>query len=69
VFVNSSGVKATIEVCELDGSYSKIIIVAEIKFPTEQYDMLSAKVDENVPFEGVLIGQDSLMHKLFVATK
>ena len=69
VFVNSSGVKATIEVCELDGSYSKIIIVAEIKFPTEQYDMLSAKVDENVSFEGVLIGQDSLMHKLFVATK
>jgi len=69
VFVNSSGVKATIEICELDGSYSKIIIVAEIKFSSEQYDVLSTKLEETVPFEGVLVGEDSLMHKLFVATK
>ncbi|MCK4565331.1 MAG: hypothetical protein KAU94_11740, partial [Verrucomicrobia bacterium] len=66
VFTNCTGVKATFEICELDGAYSKIKITVEVKFPVEEYDALKSKIGMRFPITGTLIAQDSLMHNLYI---
>jgi len=66
VFTNTSGVKALIHLCELEGTYSKTVVLAEIKFPLEKLDELSGEIDQEIAFEGTLFAQNTLLHKLFV---
>jgi len=68
VFSNTAGVKAVILVCELAGAYSKKKVVAEVVYPLEQYDSLAAKTGTILSISGKLIGQDSMMHRLYVAS-
>lgn len=66
VFTNTEGVKAIVSVCELQGTYSKIKVVAEVMYPPEKYDYLAARTDSILPIDGALIGQDAMMHRLFI---
>lgn len=68
VFTNTAGVKATILVCELAGAYSKNKVVAEVVYPSDQYDSLDAKTGTTLSVSGKLIGQDSMMHRLYVTS-
>ncbi len=67
VFTNCIGVKATFEICELAGAYSKTKVIAEVKFPMEEYDALNSKIDMSFPITGNLIAQDATMHRLYIA--
>ncbi len=66
VFINIQGVKATLAVCTLQGTYSKIKVVAEVVFPPDQYDSLQARIGAELPVSGTLIGHDSTMYRLYV---
>lgn len=69
VFTNSSGVKATFDICEIADAYSKSKVTAEVKYPAEEYDALEAKIGTSVSIAGTLVAQDAMMHRLFVETK
>ncbi len=66
IFTDTKGAKATISVCQLAGTYSKIKVVAEVMYPREEYDQLDARVGMTLPVSGRLVAQDSMMHRLYV---
>ncbi len=68
VFTNASGVKATVEICELAGPYSKIKVTAEVKFPPEAFEGLKSRVGMPMEVVGTLVAQDAMMNRLFVET-
>jgi hypothetical protein len=67
VFTNCTGVIATFDIIELPGPYSKVKVAAGVKFPTEEYDALKAKVGQSLPITGFLVAQDTMMHQLYIA--
>lgn len=66
IFTNQSGTKATIELCELTGAYSKIRVIAEVAFPKDFYDALKPQTGEQLAIRGRLVAQDAMMHRLFI---
>ncbi len=66
VFKDTKGVKATIEICEVAGAYSKTKISAVIIFPMEDFDSLKAGMGTVLPVCGKLIAVDTMMSQLFV---
>jgi hypothetical protein len=66
VFTNTSGIKATVEICELAGPYSKIKVTAEVKFPPEAFEGLKSRVGMPMEVAGTLVAQDAMMNQLFV---
>ena len=66
VFPNEQGVKATLLICQLAGTYSKIKVIAEVMYPHERYDDLTARVGGVLPVSGICIGQDALLHRLYI---
>lgn len=67
VFTNDTGVKATFDVLEIAGAYSKIKVTAEVRFPPEEYAVLKAKVGQSLPISGTLIAQDTMLNQLYIA--
>jgi len=66
VFTNAKGVKAAFEVCELADAYSKIKVSAEVMFPSEEYDALTAKIGSSLPINGTLVAQDTMLHQFSI---
>ena len=64
VFKNKTGVKATFMIGELTDAYSKIKIMAEVKYASEDYDSLKEKVGQSLPIAGNLIAQDAMLKHL-----
>ena len=67
IFTNCTGVIATFDIIELAGDYSKIKVAANVKFPSEEYDALKAKLEQSLLITGILVAQDSMMHQLYIA--
>ena len=66
VFKNCRGVKATLDLCELAGSYSTIKVSAVIKCSEEDQGALEAQVDATLPIAGTLVAFDSMMNHYFI---
>ncbi|MDF7798100.1 hypothetical protein P4C99_01400 [Pontiellaceae bacterium B1224] len=66
VFKDSKGVKATVEICELSGVYSKIKVRADVVFPSERFGELKNKIDSSISIAGKLIEQNSMLHHLYI---
>lgn len=66
VFTDTKGVKATFTVCVLKDAYSKFKVIAEVVYPTDRHDWLETRIGTTMPIEGALIGQDAMMHRLYV---
>lgn len=66
VFTNTRGVKATLMVCELAGTYSKVKVTAEVMFPPEALETLKAKVGSRLSVRGKLVGMDAMMNQLYI---
>jgi len=68
VFINERGVKVTLQICTLAGTYSTMNVTAEVMYPLDQYDQLEARIGESLPFTGICVGQDAMMHRLYIKT-
>lgn len=66
VFTNGAGVQAVFDVCQLAGTYSKINIVAVVKYDAAEYALLESRIGTSFPIEGKLVAQDAMTHKLFI---
>ncbi|MBN2686080.1 MAG: hypothetical protein JXR40_12425 [Pontiellaceae bacterium] len=69
VFSGTKGVKASCDVCTLDGSYSKIRVIAEVMYPEDQYEQLSSLQEQTISINGTLVAYNSIMHRLYVAAQ
>jgi hypothetical protein len=66
IFGSIRGIKVSLNVCEMDGAYSKIKVSAETIFPLEEFETLKAQEGKSLHISGRLIAQDKMMRKLFV---
>jgi hypothetical protein len=69
VFKDRKGVKATCEICEVAGAYSKIKVNADVVFPSERYDDLKNKIGSPISITGKLIAENSIMHILYIISE
>lgn len=66
VFSDTKGVKASCDVCTLDGTYSKIRVSAEVMYPEDQYERLNALQAQTIPINGNLVAYNSITHRLYL---
>ncbi len=67
VFGNEPGTRAVVEICQVGGqSFSARPVQAVVSFPVDAEDMLRARIDKELEFEGTLVGCDAFMRNLFV---
>jgi hypothetical protein len=69
VFSGTKGVKASFDLCTLDGTYSKIRVSAEVMYPEDQYERLSALQAQTIPINGTLVAYNSITHRLYLAAQ
>lgn len=69
VFSGTKGVKASYDVCTLDGTYSKIRVTAEVMYPEDQYERLSSLQMQTIPLNGMLVAYNSITHRLYLSAK
>jgi hypothetical protein len=69
IFKDRKGVKATCEICEVAGAYSKIKVRADVVFPGDRYDELKNKIGSPIAITGKLIAENSIMHILYIISE
>jgi len=67
VFKNTTGVKATFELMEIEPGYISNKIKAVVHFPKDQMGKLKGSVNQKMKFTGKLVHVDGLVKNIFIA--
>lgn len=66
IFTGREGVKAFFKICEIQGAYTKVRVVAEVAYPSGQYDELRSQVGTILPIAGIIIAQNKSLYRLYI---